>query len=599
MKQFDRLVVLAIGVMLAGGCAWAAWGTFDSVILAAAGAVIFLCLLHRTVLAPASAPTNAEPFQQQNQQHCGDGSDAQEEDTTELDGMSKILYSSVFGPEPVSDGVWGRLRFNQERSPVSQIPEGSILARSGIPTLNRSIHGPYANNLGISSSDAYTVAAVLRFSGFDTFEGVDVDTETLLHIPSSTQSDNALLNILKVDFTYDSAIEGTTSHNVRFNVISGASSGNKTYQIDTEKTYMLVFSRDGPSVVSRIYQLEVSTSTGSLVDSDEIVSIGDAQENLALSNQPMVLNSTGILNARMFAFAVFDRSLSEPQEVVLQEYFGERIREAVDPGAMPGGCPYGPAVCTNQYCAGVADWSRPELIIDSRSECKDAIDQWCKENPEHSSCYCWNPDDTRSTGDDCRRWLTFLRRGECKDLNNLDEEDLENIKKKYEIKCCEKDATPPKPKTGIINHYEEGESAEGNDDASDQDESEDDGIRNYYKPPSAAAATAASSKPATGISGTSVVNPYVSGGTPASSASPATSSSSTVPAPVSTLRPSSTATPSGNRVGTVQRLTSYKDTDEPEPSTSSPAESSEDGNDDMTPPKSGSIISWVRNILSG
>ena len=378
------------------------------------------------------------------------------EDTADIDGLRPRLYASVFGPSPVTDGLWGRFQINQERA-TDTATQGD-LAAGGVPLYNRSLHGPPVDDLGLPSTDRFTWALALRFNNFADFADTDLTTETLLQVETSTAGAGDFL--VKLDVDPGGAAEGTSSSYATLRLTAGtqAASGSPgTLAFDPEQPYLLVVNRDGGDVSVRRYPLMAAPTSGQLGGAADVLAAEGVQQGLAPSNQRLRINVSGRLNANAYAVALFDTSLSATQEAQLQEYLERRIREAMDPGGRErGDCPYGPDVCSNRYCAGITDWSRPEQLIDSRVECKQAIVAYCEENPDRDACYCWDREDTRYDGEDCRRWRAFMGRGECKALESLTDHDVKRVKELYDLeeRKCEA-AAEEEPKTGIVNYYED------------------------------------------------------------------------------------------------------------------------------------------------
>ena len=549
--------------------------TFDRFMIASSVALVAACLIEKI-----GRKGRVENFS------CPDDEDVEEEDTSELVSMSPVLYSSVFGRSPVVDSSWGRITIHPMGSSSVQIPDN--LARNGIPIQNRSLHTPHADSIDLASSDEFTVAMAMRFPSFDYFDDSDITAYTLLEIPCSTPPGEG------TPIPYIARMQITKNESVGISASVSDTNASADIDIDPEKTYVLLLNRNNASCHLKLMQLNVSPVTGDLVEPDTLFTLEPTVSGLSLSNQPIKINAEGGIAAHAYAFSVFNRSLSDSQETTLQSYWGQKLREATLPGyRTPGECPYGPDVCANQYCAGIQDWSRPELIVDSRSECKDAIDEFCKANPDHDSCYCWNSDDTRSENDDCKRWLAFVRRGQCKDLAELDEDDLEYLKTKYKstFECCKGEAEDAKPKSGIVNYYKEDGSpspAKNDEDGEDQTV----GIRNYYKAPdlSGNAPPAEENEAGTAtasVTRSSINNPYTA----------ATSATSATPPP----RRQNTISESGrletlNNIQLHDRWSQFlPDNDNADVDISAGV----DANPDAEPQPSGNgIMSWVRSLMS-
>lgn len=458
---------------------------FDRIMLALAGGVLLWTLSKGT-----GSRRVEEAFRATE---CAEEAPAPE-DTSEIDGLKAKLYASVFGPSPVANGNWGgRLRINQERTSNTTDQTSADIASQGLNIFNRSLHGPPADELGLATTDKFTWVIAARFNSFDDFATTDVTSDTLAQMETSTAGPDY---VFKLDLTPGSRVDGTTGTRVQFDMAAGSANSSSPSDaspvFDPEQPYMIVVNRNAKLVQVRRYPLMTTATTGQLGGAEQILSASDVTQGLAASNQKVLFNVAGRFDMSAYAIALFENSLSETQEVQLQEYFERRIKEAMDPDArQPGDCPYGPDVCANHYCAGISDWSKPELVIDSRVECKQAIDEFCKANHSHPSCYCWNNDDTRFESEDCLRWRAFIGAGECKAIDSLTDADLDRVKELYKLQevQCVGDKAKEKPKTGIINHYDENESESeppdnggGKEEKTGKGEAKP-GISNFYKVP--------------------------------------------------------------------------------------------------------------------
>lgn len=415
--------------------------------------------------------------------------DPSPEDTSDIDGLKAKMYVSVFGPQPVEEGIkWGKFHITKRSPDAGNTQNMDDIAVNGLNLHNRILEGPPVDDLGLSVTDKFTWIIAARFNAFEEFETTDLDTETLLQMQTSSIGSDF---IAELNMTPDKEkVEGTTATRVGFSLAAGKSNGTSPDTqkpvFDPEQPYMIVVNRNVGQIEVRRYPLMVTNSSGILAGAQEILKTSVSEQGLTPSNQPVLFNRTGRLDMSAYAIALFDSSLTSTQELKLQEYLTKRIKESMNPAArQPGDCPYGADVCGNDYCAGITDWSRPELVIDSRVECKNAIKKYCEENPKHASCYCWNSEDNRYGNEDCLRWRSFIGAGECKELSNLGDDDIKKIKEKYnlqDIKCEAEEEK--KPKTGILNYYEEG-GKKLEEDVKKGDK-KDDGkpkISNYYKLP--------------------------------------------------------------------------------------------------------------------
>ena len=479
------LVYIGTLVALVAFASWEMWARdrpafFDRVMLALAGGMLLWVLSQG---GPAlRSRDRVEAFE------CAE-EDPVPEDTSDIDGLKAKLYASVFGPSPVKDGNWGRLHLNQERTSDTAEQTSADVASRGLNLYNRSLRGPPVDELGLATTDKFTWVVAARFNGFDDFASSDLTSDTLVQMETSTAGPDY---VFKLDLTPGSKVDGTSGTRVQFDMAAGPSNASSPRDaspvFDPEQPYMIVVNRNAKVIQVRKYPLMTTATTGQLGGAEQVLAASDVTQGLAASNQRVLFNVAGRFNMSAYAVALFETSLSETQETQLQQYFERRIREAMDPSArQPGDCPYGADVCGNHYCAGISDWSKPELIIDSRVECKQAINEYCEANRSHPSCYCWNREDARYESEDCLRWRAFIGAGECKAIDSLSDSDIDKIKELYKLQDiqCKADKEDEKPKTGIVNPYRDGPRSDGEDDGEDDADADGDKpkISNFYKVP--------------------------------------------------------------------------------------------------------------------
>jgi len=96
-------------------------------------------------------------------------------------------------------------------------------------------------------------------------------------------------------------------------------------------------------------------------------------------------------------------------------------------------CPYDVNIC--RECADVEDWTNINEIVMSSDKCKKAIDRYCSENPQDAKCVCWREDKQGQPA--CQAFVNLFREDKMSIIENLTNEQIEEIKKKYKLCVCE------------------------------------------------------------------------------------------------------------------------------------------------------------------
>ena len=449
------VVYMGALVTLVSLASWHLWETdrfafLDRVMLAAAVAMLLWVVAlagGQHPLIDAKEPFTVTATAQAAQQPAKDDDGIE---STTLKSKIK-LYESAFVESPLKDGKWGVFTFFPTANAVGSVSDFDVQAR-GIGVHRRRLQGPAVDSFKIGS-DAFTWAIALRFNGFEGVEG----PKPVIDMLTSTKEHDYIFK-LSVEPTLK--LSGTEIWKGKFSLAASKPDSKrqetfvstKELTFDPERAYMLTVKRAGDTITVRRHHLTPSSARdkNSFDAPETLLSQSGLVAGLVPSNLPVNINESGELDAGVYAVALFDAGLSPESEEELRKHWASLVAEAVDPAErLPGDCPFGNDLCANAYCSSITDWSRPEQLIDSRVECKHAIAKFCTDNAEHPSCYCWKKTDARYEKSECKAWRSFIAGEQCSRLESLGAEDIERLKKLYnlESKNCTKKEEPAKPAT--------------------------------------------------------------------------------------------------------------------------------------------------------
>ncbi len=199
----------------------------------------------------------------------------------------------------------------------------------------------------------------------------------------------------------------------------------------------------------------------------QILKFNITNTDVTFSNKEAVINRMLNWNGNLFSFAVFDRSISDEYvSVIYTHILNEYIRN-IDPnysGVLSRynetvallksltKCPFNETIC--KTCSSVKNWADINQIMNSTSQCKKAINDYCANNVTHPMCKCWDTTSSDYNSETCRIYRQLFS-GEKKTscIDSLTNDDLELIKKKYGLIYPEECPKIIKSPTMIKNTY--------------------------------------------------------------------------------------------------------------------------------------------------
>lgn len=185
----------------------------------------------------------------------------------------------------------------------------------------------------------------------------------------------------------------------------------------------------------------------------EVAKLNVAASDITFSNKEMYFNRSRNWNASVYTFALHNVALSDIDVSVLFEHIKSLHAKFNDPHYRPMvakynrtlsklasyvNCPFDDDVC--RKCKGVTEWNDVTQLLNAPKECGTAINDFCKKNPTHPMCQCWNASSTLYSSKGCKM-LRDIMGSDKQTFSYLTPEDIEYLKVKYgltDAKACAK-----------------------------------------------------------------------------------------------------------------------------------------------------------------
>lgn len=304
------------------------------------------------------------------------------------------------------------------------------------------ITGPKCHKLGLSANDSFTIFFTLKFNNLE----ITSDKIEILKMYANTQNNNGLS--IYIDNT--NIVTNNEITKVEFNIEFGLLKQKlKFTSVNKNYVYTFIILKQNNALSVNIFSNigEISTTFASMIQEDPISL--SLNSDVLLSNKELVINTNKNLQANIFNFGIYNKSLDSAMLNTLFQHIQTEIQKnnkllqdiaSIYYGlnkqiALQKQCPYSTEVC--QSCSAIKDWSNMSTILATASkECLNSISKYCKDNPKSQLCDCWNPDNLMSSTLQCKNYRNIFSGKECLSVDNIDSKTLETIKIKYGLCPC-------------------------------------------------------------------------------------------------------------------------------------------------------------------
>jgi hypothetical protein len=301
--------------------------------------------------------------------------------------------------------------------------------------------------LGITGS-RYTIFAMVKFSGLNN-GGTNNDIE-IFKVSANTPSNlNGIRLFIKGD-NVEPRPSGTGAvvnmyvqlgSNEPYLCQTTSSSG---IEIQYNKPYLFIISNNNSTIGMYMY-------TADSVNKTDILNMPLTGQNTvtAFSNEPLKINQNRNLNGNIYAFGIYSLVVNDISMGNLRTHLFNLIRssdvaittltEQIDTlnstVQQMRSCPMDAATC--EACKSVTDWTNiNNLLTTTDTNCHAAISAFCKANPSHGFCTCWNSNSSSYSSGHCKGFRGIFEGQTCSDIRELSKSDILAVKARYTLCDC-------------------------------------------------------------------------------------------------------------------------------------------------------------------
>lgn len=389
------------------------------------------------------------------------------EDITEF-SRGLVIYMSCFSSDSYSGSgkEWkniSRYFLNENNSTCSNIinNETSLMFEYtppytygiGFDMTSTQVVGPESHKLGITTSQ-FTIFMTCKFMTYATVPTEEISLCKLYGTSLNTDTNNAMEILLddvsKID---DDDSKFKCNFKLKYGtdsaVLEYGTNGEK-FEIDVNKFYLFFVTKNGEMCTLYVSDQvgNISTIYESSFKQKQIVSTADVQ----FSNLPMKLNKNRNANCRISNLGIINQFINQGSRTTIFQHICKNLQNenpiysnyqsTIDNLSTQLSslttCPYDDTTC--QVCSDIVDWSGTDYIFKSNEECREKINEFCKNNQTHKNCICWNHNNHASKSKSCKR-LKSIFNDDYFDVSD----NLEKIKRDNNLCECTTNAIEPAP----------------------------------------------------------------------------------------------------------------------------------------------------------
>jgi hypothetical protein len=371
-----------------------------------------------------------------------------EEDITEIQ-TRLIIYLTIFNKTSFNN--MGRTWFNMinigsdgkcsdNDNSKFTFDLSPVFSRSnGIYLGNNRIVGPLSNALNIQFHNTYTIAFACKHGNL-LVENKNEEIE-LIKLYANSPNNNGITMYIEKGSLH-------TDNNTQVASLMIQYADNPPYECKVDKDHNFInlnknaltfyfIVKDTDNV--RVLMMAEGSSTIYLILKFNISNI-----DVTFSNKELIMNRLLNWNATIYNFGVYDRALTDEQVSVFYSHIMSEYIKNLDPkfstiltkyndsvGLIQSllKCPYDKTVCT--HCSSVKYWNDTNEVMNSSSQCRKSINDYCANNTTNPLCKCWDTSSVLYNTDNCRLYRSIFNGEKNASYDGLNQEDLEYIKSKY------------------------------------------------------------------------------------------------------------------------------------------------------------------------
>lgn len=371
---------------------------------------------------------------------------------TSYPGSGKEMYNLAFDPKKANSCPNGSNRvLTFENTPA-------ISRANGITMNTNRIRGPLSSALNIDLQATFTIFFTCVHGNFVP----NTDQVELFKLYANSNNNNGLVMFIPNTPT-ERIVVGADTQSAEIHIqytdedvkkCTVSDSSRITFPKTNMMTYFIVKDVD----TLKVYSMEGSSTTLSSLLSSTIM-----ETTANFSNKELVINRFRNYRGSIYQFGIIPKALSVEDISKVHEHcynyyqraksveflsLSKNYNQMLEFLKNVKGCPYDTSTC--QACDTITDWTNTSQLVSASAGCRQAIDTFCKANPTHFRCRCWNTSIAEYNTTSCKLWRGIFTPDKSM-LDNLSQDELNYIKTKYALLRPEDCPKPVIPETSCVN----------------------------------------------------------------------------------------------------------------------------------------------------
>lgn len=321
--------------------------------------------------------------------------------------------------------------FTFENRPVYSLSDGVTFGT------NR-LYGPNSNDLGISLQSTFTIFMCLKHGEFSAETKREVE---LLKLYANSENNNGLALYIRAGSIEIANNVQKAELMFRFTDDEQAIPCKLNDRDDG-----FVFDRLNPSfffIIKELDKIRVVYMVGGSSVIRTICTVNIKETSATFSNKELVINRFQNYKGSMYSFgirrdAIPDNEIANIYNHIYNEYLKstsddyvslvKSYNEMLENLRNFNKCPFNKEAC--EKCTTVTKWTDSSQIISAPQDCKTAIHAYCKANPKHALCKCWDSTFSDYNAQSCIMYRQIFDPN-ANIANSLKQEDLDKLKSQF------------------------------------------------------------------------------------------------------------------------------------------------------------------------
>lgn len=362
------------------------------------------------------------------------------------------IYLSVFNSKSISSETnrkWFNLNTGNSKTKefiFDQTP--TFRKQDGINLGTNRLIGPFTSDLGIQLNNKFTIFLVCRHGEFvPSFREIE-----LLKLYANSGDNNGLAfyiraNTIKNEDNLQKA-QLALKYTDSFDILNCVLNSNDT-SIPFDKINLSYY-----FIVKEDAKIRVLHLIGGSPIINTIGVLNIPETDATFSNKEIVINRFQNWKANLYSFGIIDSAIADSDVSKIYNHIqsnfiknnskefqdlAKSYNDAINALKNTSKCPYDTNVCNS--CKTITSWNDITQVLSAPNECKQEINKFCKSNPKHPLCKCWDSENSESKNTSCKLYKSIFDNEKL--IETIDQDTLNSLKDKYKLMYA---TDCPKPK---------------------------------------------------------------------------------------------------------------------------------------------------------